>query len=118
MRELTLVGPEARDRFVVRFGPDVLGWCDELPFVVGRLTARWDLELVGAGGGGTSRVFRCLRREDGSPVWLKLTPDPVIATEEAEALRAWAGTPSVVTMLAQELGEGALLLESVEPECR
>ncbi|MFF1470763.1 aminoglycoside phosphotransferase family protein [Streptomyces mirabilis] len=115
LRELTLVGPEVRDRFVVRFGPDVLGWCDELPVVVGRLAARWDLELVGAGGGGTSRVFRCLRREDGSPVWLKLTPDPVIATEEAEALRAWAGTPSVVTMLAQELGEGALLLESVEP---
>ncbi|MFE5375324.1 aminoglycoside phosphotransferase family protein [Streptomyces mirabilis] len=48
-------------------------------------------------------------------MWLKLTPDPVIVTEEAEALRAWAGTPSVVTMLAQELGEGALLLESVEP---
>ncbi|MFE2699409.1 aminoglycoside phosphotransferase family protein [Streptomyces mirabilis] len=115
LRELTLVGPEVRDRFVVRFGPDVLGWCDELPVVVGRLAARWDLELVGTGGGGTSRVFRCLRREDGSPVWLKLTPDPVIATEEAEALRAWAGTPSVVTLLAQELGEGALLLESVEP---
>ncbi|QIY93468.2 aminoglycoside phosphotransferase family protein [Streptomyces sp. S1D4-11] len=48
-------------------------------------------------------------------MWLKLTPDAVLATEEAEALRAWAGTPSVVTLLAQELGEGALLLESVEP---
>jgi streptomycin 6-kinase len=115
LRDLTLVGPEVRDRLVVRFGPEVLGWCDVLPVVVGRLVARWDLELVGAGGGGTSRVFRCVRREDGSPVWLKLTPDPVIAAEEAEALRAWAGTSSVVTLLAQELGEGALLLESVEP---
>jgi streptomycin 6-kinase len=115
LSDLAFVGPEVRARLVVRFGPEVLGWCDELPALVGRLVARWDLELVGAGGGGTSRVFRCLRREDGSPAWLKLTPDPVIASEEAEALQAWAGTPSVVTLLAQDLAEGALLLESVEP---
>lgn len=60
-------------------------------------------------------MFRCLRREDGSTAWLKLTPDPVIACEEAEALQAWAGTSSVVTLLAQDVAHGALLLESVEP---
>ncbi|MBB4903577.1 aminoglycoside phosphotransferase family protein [Streptomyces griseomycini] len=79
------------------------------------LAARWDLELVAAGGGGTSRVFRCFRRDTGTSAWLKLTPEPGIAREEAEALRAWAKTPSVVTLLAQDLTAGALLLDDVEP---
>ncbi|MFC8100008.1 aminoglycoside phosphotransferase family protein [Streptomyces sp. NPDC057363] len=112
---MTRVAPEVRDRLVVRFGADVLGWCDELPTLVHELAARWNLQLVAAGGGGTSRVFRCLRRDTGASVWLKLTPEPLIAREEAEALRAWADTPSVVTLLAVDLAAGALLLENVEP---
>lgn len=115
MRELACVAPEIRDRFVVRFGADVLGWCDALPTLVHELAARWNVDPVAAGGGGTSRVFRCLRRDTGASVWLKLTPDTLIAREEAEALRAWADTPSVVTLLAADLAAGALLLESVEP---
>ncbi|MEV4335662.1 aminoglycoside phosphotransferase family protein [Streptomyces sp. NPDC049590] len=110
-----LVTPEARDRLVVRFGPAVLAWCDRLPGLVGELTARWDLTVVAAGGGGTSRVFRCVERPTGASVWLKLTPEPAIAREEAEALRAWAGRPSVVGLLAEDPGLGALLLEDVEP---
>lgn len=93
----------------------MLAWCDELPALVDELAARWDLELVAAGGGGTSRVFRCFKRDTGTSAWLKLTPEPGIAREEAEALRAWAKTPSVVTLLAQDLAAGALLLEDVEP---
>ncbi|MFF2128337.1 aminoglycoside phosphotransferase family protein [Streptomyces olivochromogenes] len=104
-----------RDRLVVRFGADVLGWCDELPALVGELADRWNLDLVAAGGGGTSRVFRCLQRDSGASVWLKITPEPLIAREEAEALRAWADMPSVVTLLAADLAAGALLLENVEP---
>ncbi|MGW3209958.1 aminoglycoside phosphotransferase family protein [Streptomyces sp. NPDC001135] len=109
------VAPEVRDRLVVRFGADVLAWCDELPVLVSELAARWNLRPVAAGGGGTSRVFRCSRRDTGASVWLKLTPEPAIAREEAEALRAWAHTPSVVTLLAEDLAAGALLLEDVEP---
>ncbi|MFE6620462.1 hypothetical protein [Streptomyces sp. NPDC057740] len=115
MRELSCVSPEVRDRLVVRFGTDVLGWCDELPALVHGLAARWNLDVVASGGGGTSRVFRCLRRDTGASVWLKLTPEPLIAREEAEALRAWADIPSVVTLLAADLAAGALLLEHVEP---
>ncbi|WP_406383036.1 hypothetical protein [Streptomyces sp. NBC_01618] len=55
--------------------------------------ARWSLDLVAASGGGTSRVFRCFKRDIGTSAWLKLTPER-IAQEEAEALRAWAKTPS------------------------
>jgi streptomycin 6-kinase len=115
LSELACVAPEVRDRLVVRFGADVRGWCDELPILVHELAARWDLDLVAASGGGTSRVFRCLQRDTGASVWLKLTPEPLIAREEAEALRAWADTPSVVTLLAVDLAAGALLLENVEP---
>ncbi|MFJ8363486.1 aminoglycoside phosphotransferase family protein [Streptomyces sp. NPDC093984] len=99
----------------MRFGAEVLAWCDELPALVGELAARWGLDLVATGGGGTSRVFRCLRRDTGTSAWLKLTPRPTIAREEAEALRAWAETPSVVTLVADDLAAGALLLENVEP---
>lgn len=60
-------------------------------------------------------MFRCLQRDSGASVWLKLTPEPLIAREEAEALRAWADMPSVVTLLAADLAAGALLLENVEP---
>lgn len=115
MSELACTAPEVRDRLVVRFGAEVLAWCDELPALVGELAARWNLDLVAAGGGGTSRVFRCLRRDTGTSAWLKLTPEPSIAREEAEALRAWAGTPSVVSLLAEDLAVGSLLLENVEP---
>ncbi|MFF0751889.1 aminoglycoside phosphotransferase family protein [Streptomyces sp. NPDC004267] len=115
MRELVRVAPEVRDRFVVRFGSDVLGWCDGLPALVHELAARWNLDLVAAGGGGTSRVFRCVRRDTGASMWLKLTPQPLVAREEAEALGAWADVPSVVNVLGADLALGALLLEDVEP---
>ncbi|GCD46547.1 aminoglycoside phosphotransferase family protein [Streptomyces paromomycinus] len=115
MRKVADVAPEVRDRLAVRFGDEVRAWCDTLPELVGNLTARWRLELVEANGGGTSRVFRCLRRDTGTSAWLKLTPEPALAREEAAALTAWAGTPSVVTLLAQDLEAGALLLEDVEP---
>ncbi|MEU2441043.1 aminoglycoside phosphotransferase family protein [Streptomyces rubradiris] len=115
MKNLAYVTPDIRDRLVVRFGPAVLPWCDGLPGLVAELATRWDLDVLAAGGGGTSRVFRCARRGTGAPVWLKLTPEHTIAGEEAEALRAWAGTPSVVTLLAQDLALGALLLQGVEP---
>lgn len=60
-------------------------------------------------------MFRCLQRDTGASVRLKLTPESLIAREEAEALRAWADTPSVVTLPAVDLAAGALLLEHVEP---
>ncbi|WP_258053773.1 aminoglycoside phosphotransferase family protein [Streptomyces sp. Ru72] len=99
----------------MRFGAEVSAWCDELPALVGELAARWNLDPLATGGGGTSRVFRCVRRDTGTLAWLKLTPQPAIAREEAEALWAWAETPSVVTLLADDLAAGALLLENVEP---
>ncbi|MEV0263822.1 aminoglycoside phosphotransferase family protein [Streptomyces sp. NPDC050617] len=114
MEESALITPQARSRLVVRFGSGVAAWCDRLPELVDQLAARWNLAVLGAGGGGTSRVFRCTR-QGGGTAWLKLTPDLEIAAAEAEALRAWAATPSVVGLLAADLAVGALLLEDVRP---
>ncbi|MFB6854930.1 aminoglycoside phosphotransferase family protein [Streptomyces sp. NPDC056341] len=99
----------------MRFGPEVLGWCDQLPALVDQLAARWSLTVLAGGGGGTSRVFHCKQQADGATVWLKLTPDLEIASAESEALHAWADTPSVVQLLAEDLTVGALLLGDVKP---
>ncbi|WP_327297549.1 aminoglycoside phosphotransferase family protein [Streptomyces sp. NBC_01197] len=114
--------PGNRARLIARFGPMADPWYDALPTLVDGLARRWGLDVGEAGGGGTSRVYRCLRdggHEGTAPtVWLKLTPDPVVATQEAEALNAWSATTSVVRLLASDLGAGALLLAGVEPGTR
>lgn len=105
---------EARRRLSVRFGDAVAAWCDALPALVDRLSARWGLTLEAPLAGGTSRTFRC-RRSDGRSVVLKLVPEPEIAATEAAALRAWSGAPSVVELLDSDLDCGALLLEGLVP---
>ncbi|MGW6918443.1 aminoglycoside phosphotransferase family protein [Kitasatospora sp. NPDC054939] len=110
---VAVVPPEVRTRLTVRFGPSAEAWCDGLPDLVTGLADRWGLTVRDAGGGGTARVFRCTRGE--AAVWLKLTPDPEVAAQEAAALTAWAALPSVVDLLAYEPSAHALLLADVRP---
>ncbi|MDY0815423.1 aminoglycoside phosphotransferase family protein [Kitasatospora purpeofusca] len=112
---LAAVPEEVRARLVTRFGPGAREWCAELPRLVDGLAGRWGLAVRAAGGGGTSRVFRCERSADGAAVWLKLTPDAEVARQEAVALTAWREVPSVVGLLAEDVGAGALLLADVRP---
>ncbi|MFJ3792147.1 aminoglycoside phosphotransferase family protein [Kitasatospora sp. NPDC090091] len=123
------VPADVRARLAVRFGASAEAWCDALPGLVAELARRWGLVVRAAGGGGTARVFRCTRgdgfgdggdgpgedRDGGESVWLKLTPDPEVARQEAVALRAWAGLPSVVRVLEDDPTAGALLLAGVRP---
>lgn len=88
-------------------------WVDGLPERVERLARRWDLSVLRPLSGGTSHAVWCLR--DGVPVVLKVTPDPVVAARELAALRAWAPSRAVVAVLEADPGEGALLLEGLEP---
>ncbi|WP_371501923.1 aminoglycoside phosphotransferase family protein [Kitasatospora sp. NBC_00374] len=106
---------EQEARLVRRFGPSALGWYRELPGLVAELAGRWGVRVLDARGGGTAVVYRCERESDAAAVWLKLTPDPLIARQEAAALRAWTAVPSVVGLLADEPAVGALLLAGVEP---
>ncbi|MER6362389.1 aminoglycoside phosphotransferase family protein [Kitasatospora sp. NPDC001527] len=115
MNASAAVPEEVRERLVVRFGPGARAWCAQVPGQVAALADRWGLAVRAAGGGGTSRVFRCERLADGAVVWLKLTPDAEVARQEAVALGAWRGVPSVVRLLEADAGAGALLLADVAP---
>ncbi|MFE7559978.1 aminoglycoside phosphotransferase family protein [Kitasatospora sp. NPDC057500] len=115
MSASAVVPEEVRARLVTRFGPSAGAWCAGLPDLVEALAARWGLAVRAAGGGGTARVFRCVRLADGAAVWLKLTPDAAVARQEAAALSAWRDVPSVVRLLEYDAGSAALLLADVAP---
>ncbi|NUT91783.1 MAG: phosphotransferase [Saccharothrix sp.] len=100
-------------KLITRFGPGVRAWIDALPTLVDTLAARWDLEPVRRFTGGTSHTLLC--RRAGEPVVLKLTPDPEIARQELDALRAWEPSPRMVRVLDSAVDQGALLLEGLEP---
>jgi streptomycin 6-kinase len=99
---------------VVRFGPDVDAWLDELPRALSSLAERWQVE-VGAliPGGRMSVVIRC-RTADGRPAVLKVTPDKARLATEAAALERWT-TPHSPSVLGVDEKVGALLLEAIEP---
>lgn len=105
---------QARARLITRFGEDVGLWCDDLSALVARLAKQWGLTVVEAKPGNTGRTLICAG-DDGVKKVLKLTPDHTIAETEAAALRAWSGCSRVVQVLGAELGEGAILLEGIDP---
>jgi streptomycin 6-kinase len=114
-RLVAAVDGAARERLVDRFGPAVAGWCDELPGLVGAVTAGWRVRVRRAlPPGGTSVLYECVGG-DGVPVVLKLTPDRSIAAGEAAGLAAWGDSPHVVRLLDADLGRGGLLLELLSP---
>ena len=111
----TALDVAARTRLIDRFGPEVTGWCDDLPELVGSVSAAWQLRVRRVlPAGGTSALFSCASH-DGTPVVLKLTPDRRIAAGEAAALDAWAEAPHVVQLLDADLDRGVLLLEHLYP---
>ncbi|MET8336901.1 aminoglycoside phosphotransferase family protein [Streptosporangium canum] len=117
MLDLTL-DPATETRLVSRFGPGFRDWFAALPSLLESLARRWDLEIVAAvTAGNTSRSFH-VRRADGIPAFLKLTPEPAIGVTEATALRAWADSPHVVQLIDWDSRSGALLLDAVEPGTR
>jgi streptomycin 6-kinase len=107
-----------RARMVRRFGPEVEAWCDDVSRLAGELAARWELrELEPVPAGGTSRVVAC-RIADGGRAFLKLTPEPGLAIDEATALRAWEDGGRAPRVLAFDEPTCALLLEAIEPGTR
>lgn len=110
-----LIDDAARARLVDRFGAELAEpWCDALPDLVTRLTARWGLEVREARPGNTGRTLLCTG-PGGDPRVLKLTPDPEVARLEFTGLRAWAGCSRVVQVLDADLDVNAILLEGLVP---
>jgi streptomycin 6-kinase len=105
---------EARRRLSARFGAEVGAWFDGLPCFLSALAERWQVEFGSLiPRGSMSVVIRC-RTSDGRPAVLKVSPDRKRLANEAAALGKWTTvhTPSV---LAVDVGLGALLLEAIEP---
>ncbi|WP_433274149.1 aminoglycoside phosphotransferase family protein [Actinosynnema sp. CS-041913] len=100
-------------KLVTRFGPGVVAWVEALPSLVSSVCARWGLEPVRELTGGTSHTLLCTR--GGTPVVLKLTPEPELAAQEHDALRVWEPSPRMVRVLDADLPAGVLLLEALEP---
>ncbi|OXM69732.1 aminoglycoside phosphotransferase family protein [Amycolatopsis vastitatis] len=110
-----LIDDPARARLTDRFGAELAGpWCDALPDLVARLTARWGLEVREARPGNTGRTLLCTG-PGGDLRVLKLTPDPEVARLEFTGLSAWAGCSRVVQVLDADLDDHAILLEGLVP---
>ncbi|ADJ46434.1 aminoglycoside O-phosphotransferase [Amycolatopsis mediterranei S699] len=110
-----LIDAPARARLVDRFGAELAEpWCDALPDLVARLTARWGLTVREARPGNTGRTLLCTG-PGGDLRVLKLTPDPEVARLEFTGLRAWAGCSRVVQVLDADLAANAILLEGLVP---
>jgi streptomycin 6-kinase len=110
-----LIDAAARARLVDRFGAELAEpWCDALPDLVTRLSAKWGLEVREARPGNTGRTLLCTG-PGGDLRVLKLTPDPEVARLEVTGLRAWAGCSRVVQVLDADLDANAILLEGLVP---
>jgi len=110
-----LIDDAARARLVDRFGTELAEpWCDTLPDLVARLTAKWQLTVREARPGNTGRTLLCTG-PGGDLQVLKLTPDPEVARLEFTGLSAWAGCSRVVQVLDADLDANAILLEGLVP---
>ncbi|MGW5723074.1 aminoglycoside phosphotransferase family protein [Amycolatopsis sp. NPDC003865] len=110
-----LIDDAARARLVDRFGAELAEpWCDTLPDLVARLSARWNLDVREARPGNTGRTLLCAG-PGGDLRVLKLTPDPEVAQLEFAGLSAWAGCSRVVQVLDADLDANAILLEGLVP---
>ncbi|WP_410670195.1 aminoglycoside phosphotransferase family protein [Amycolatopsis sp. cmx-4-68] len=112
---VVLIDDAARARLADRFGAELAGpWCDALPDLVTRLSARWNLEVREARPGNTGRTLLCTGPRGDLRV-LKLTPAPEVARLEFTGLSAWAGCSRVVQVLDADLDVNAILLEGLVP---
>ncbi len=95
------------------FGTRALEWARELPERLGRLAARWGLELEPAFPAPSYAWVAPARRGD-LPVVVKLGVPDVELSSEIEALRLFEGR-GAVRLLDADPAEGALLLERLCP---
>lgn len=108
------VSPELR-RTVNDVGRPAERWLGDVPRLVARTAAAWNLEVAAQLGchGSASVIFRVATPE-GTPAVLKLSVPHDEARQEAEALRRWGGDGSVVLLRSSDDGL-VLLVECCEP---
>ncbi len=110
-----LIDAATREHLVKRFGPWVIGWCEELPALVEDLTQKWRFRVgVPVSRGRNSCVLLC-ELEDGERAMLKLTPDRSLGVAEAAALAAWRDSGRVPQVFELDDESGTLLMEAIHP---
>lgn len=108
-----LVDRKQRERLQRRFGSGAEDWLAELPAVIEKLAAEWQVSVDGpAPHGRTSVVVHCTR-DDGAPAIMKLSPDVGLVLSEARILRLWEATRRVPRVWAVDPDRGALLMEAI-----
>lgn len=98
-----------------RFGAGARDWIAGLDDLVGEVGRRWDLEVAFPGRPGRTSVVLVCHHSDGTPVILKISPDPGLIMAEAHTLALWRDTGRVPTVHGVDKQAGALLLEAIEP---
>jgi streptomycin 6-kinase len=108
------VSDKQRRRLERRFGAHVGEWLAEVPSIVGKLAAEWDLTVEGPAPHGRTSVVVLVSRPDGSEGVLKLCPDSGLVVSEAGLLRMWAPSHRVPEVWALDPDRGAILMERVD----
>ncbi|GAB3720778.1 aminoglycoside phosphotransferase family protein [Nocardiopsis oceani] len=108
------VDDRQRRRLERRFGAQVTEWLAELPAVVEKLAAEWQLTIEGPAPHGRTSVVLYVRLADGAEGVLKFSPDSGLAVSEAGLLRMWGSSSRVPDVWDVDAERGAILMERVE----
>ncbi|MEV6618025.1 aminoglycoside phosphotransferase family protein [Streptomyces sp. NPDC051051] len=108
--------PQRLVRALGESAPDGDDWLEKLPETIRRAVALRELtvERVQVPGGRSSLVV-LVRRADGTPAVLKLSPPRFRPEAERAALAHWDGL-GAVQLVAGPASEGVLLLERLHPD--
>ncbi|WP_253834841.1 aminoglycoside phosphotransferase family protein [Actinokineospora globicatena] len=101
------------DRMRRRYGDSVQPWLDDLPNLLDRVAATWDLTLGEVFADGNSGVTMRVTR-GGSPLVLKVSPDAEVLAAQVRVLRLYR--PSAPEIIADT--EGAVLMEHINGVAR
>ncbi|MEU9321084.1 aminoglycoside phosphotransferase family protein [Streptomyces sp. NPDC048295] len=115
MKRLLVDVESVTTRLVRRFGPQVAQWCADTPYLIARLTSRWNLSLGESLPDGASSITLRCQWPDGTPAVLKLSPDRALLAEQAGMLGWFAASGRVPSVLAVDEDAGAMVLEAVVP---
>lgn len=108
------VDDRQRRRLERRFGSHVTEWLAELPAIVEKLAAEWQLTVEGPAPHGRTSVVLYVRRADDGEGVLKISPDSGLAVSEAGLLRMWESSRRVPDVWGVDAGHGAILMERIE----
>ncbi|MEU8972564.1 aminoglycoside phosphotransferase family protein [Streptomyces monashensis] len=115
-RTLGEIPAGCRRRLLAHYGPAVQWWLDAVPGRLARAAERWKMSLGVYHDAGHASVIATATCLDGRPLLLKTWFDPSRYHREVDALRLWAGGPTVgVVEAADDLAVAALELVGGQP---